>query len=316
MRLGRRRRRPQHERGHPRGLGLAQAERRGGLAVGPPHAHAHLRLDAVAGPVDGDPQRVAVPVARLDGAEELDGLEAQRRGAPGAEAEPRLDRTRALAARRLVHADRSYAHRAPPSIAVTRSQTSREARRFAEDRPRRAPSLPRSRDDLAPRADRCGSSMLDELNTLALLRARDQARALLATARNAMIEVERPARYALVALLADGHLLLEDVPGVGKTTLARIIARTIGGHDSRIQCTADLSPRDVIGQEIQSDNLALRPNQLRSRPAVRERRGHGRDQPRDADAAVGPLRGDGGAVRHASPRSATRCRARSSSSRR
>jgi MoxR-like ATPase len=100
--------------------------------------------------------------------------------------------------------------------------------------------------------------MLDELNTLALLRARDQARALLATARNAMIEVERPARHALVALLADGHLLLEDVPGVGKTTLARIIARTIGGHDSRIQCTADLSPRDVIGQEILSDNLALR----------------------------------------------------------
>ena len=100
--------------------------------------------------------------------------------------------------------------------------------------------------------------MLDELNTLALLRARDQARALLATARNAMIEVERPARYALVALLADGHLLLEDVPGVGKTTLARIIARTIGGHDSRIQCTADLSPRDVIGRRSVGQP-ALRP---------------------------------------------------------
>ena len=102
--------------------------------------------------------------------------------------------------------------------------------------------------------------MLDELNTLALLRARDQARALLATVRNAMIEVERPARYALVSLLADGHLLLEDVPGVGKTTMARIIARTIGGHDSRIQCTADLAPRDVIGHEIPSDNPSLRPN--------------------------------------------------------
>jgi MoxR-like ATPase len=102
--------------------------------------------------------------------------------------------------------------------------------------------------------------MMDELNTLALLRARDQARALLATVRNSMIEVEQPARWALVALLADGHLLLEDVPGVGKTTLARIIARTIGGHDSRIQCTADLSPRDVIGQEIASDNPALRGN--------------------------------------------------------
>ena len=102
--------------------------------------------------------------------------------------------------------------------------------------------------------------MIDELNTLALMRARDQGRALLATVRRAMIEVERPARHALVCLLADGHLLIEDVPGVGKTTLARIIARAIGGHDSRIQCTADLVPADIIGIEIRSDNPALRPH--------------------------------------------------------
>jgi MoxR-like ATPase len=104
------------------------------------------------------------------------------------------------------------------------------------------------------------SKVIDELNTLALMRARDQARALLATVRRAMVEVEAPARLALVCLLSDGHLLIEDVPGVGKTTLARIIARTIGGHDSRIQCTTDLSPTDIIGVEIRSDNPALRPH--------------------------------------------------------
>jgi MoxR-like ATPase len=102
--------------------------------------------------------------------------------------------------------------------------------------------------------------VIDELNTLALMRARDQGRALLATVRKAMVEVERPARLALVCLLADGHLLIEDNPGVGKTTLARIISRAIGGHDSRIQCTADVVPQDIIGVEIRSDNPALRPH--------------------------------------------------------
>jgi len=101
---------------------------------------------------------------------------------------------------------------------------------------------------------------VDELSHLALMRARDQGRALLATVRRAMIDVERPARLALVCLLADGHLLLEDVPGVGKTTLARIIARAIGGHDSRIQCTADLVPSDILGVLIRSDNPSLRPH--------------------------------------------------------
>jgi len=157
--------------------------------------------------------------------------------------------------------------------------------------------------------------MLDELNTLALLRARDQARALLATARNAMIEVERPARYALVALLADGHLLLEDVPGVGKTTLARIIARTIGGHDSRIQCTADLSPRDVIGHEIQSDNLALRPNHFDPGPLFAN--AVVMDEINRATPMLQwPCSRRWRSASSPSRRGATRCRARSSSSRR
>ena len=52
---------------------------------------------------------------------------------------------------------------------------------------------------------------------------------------------------ALVALLADGHILIEDVPGIGKTTLAKSIARSIGGSFKRIQFTPDLMPSDLTG---------------------------------------------------------------------
>ncbi|HNX76129.1 MAG TPA: MoxR family ATPase [Candidatus Rifleibacterium sp.] len=54
----------------------------------------------------------------------------------------------------------------------------------------------------------------------------------------------------LVCLLAEGHLLLEDMPGVGKTTLASALAHAIGGEFSRIQFTADLLPSDVLGTRI------------------------------------------------------------------
>ncbi|MDQ3513939.1 MAG: AAA family ATPase [Chloroflexota bacterium] len=54
-------------------------------------------------------------------------------------------------------------------------------------------------------------------------------------------------RMAVVALLCEGHILLDDVPGVGKTTLARTLARAIGGVFRRIQFTPDLLPSDVSG---------------------------------------------------------------------
>ncbi|HQY59992.1 MAG: MoxR family ATPase [Myxococcales bacterium] len=55
---------------------------------------------------------------------------------------------------------------------------------------------------------------------------------------------------ALVALLARGHLLIEDVPGVGKTTLARALAQAVGGELKRLQFTSDLLPSDVVGISI------------------------------------------------------------------
>ncbi|MBW4494424.1 MAG: MoxR family ATPase [Oscillatoria princeps RMCB-10] len=57
-------------------------------------------------------------------------------------------------------------------------------------------------------------------------------------------------RLVLVALLGGGHALLEDVPGVGKTLLAKSLARSIAGKFQRIQCTPDLLPTDITGTNI------------------------------------------------------------------
>ncbi|NEO23291.1 MULTISPECIES: MoxR family ATPase [unclassified Moorena] len=57
-------------------------------------------------------------------------------------------------------------------------------------------------------------------------------------------------RIVIVALLAGGHALLEDIPGVGKTLLAKSLARSIDGKFQRIQCTPDLLPTDITGTNI------------------------------------------------------------------
>ena len=57
-------------------------------------------------------------------------------------------------------------------------------------------------------------------------------------------------RLALACLLARGHLLIEDLPGVGKTTLAQVLARTLGLQFQRIQFTSDLLPADILGVSV------------------------------------------------------------------
>ena len=61
---------------------------------------------------------------------------------------------------------------------------------------------------------------------------------------------ERPIRLALACLIARGHLLIEDLPGVGKTTLAHVLAHLLGLRFSRIQFTSDLLPADILGVSV------------------------------------------------------------------
>jgi MoxR-like ATPase len=61
---------------------------------------------------------------------------------------------------------------------------------------------------------------------------------------------EQQVRLALACVLARGHLLIEDMPGVGKTTLAHVLAKTLGMQFHRIQFTSDMLPADIIGVSI------------------------------------------------------------------
>ena len=72
----------------------------------------------------------------------------------------------------------------------------------------------------------------------------------IAAANQIILGKEPQIRLALACLLARGHLLIEDLPGVGKTTLAHTLARLLGLQFSRIQFTSDMLPADVIGISI------------------------------------------------------------------
>jgi len=69
----------------------------------------------------------------------------------------------------------------------------------------------------------------------------------------AVVGGDKPLRLLVVALLAEGHALLEDVPGVGKTLMARAFARALGLDFGRVQGTPDLLPSDVTGSSILAD---------------------------------------------------------------
>jgi MoxR-like ATPase len=72
----------------------------------------------------------------------------------------------------------------------------------------------------------------------------------IAAANGVILGKESQVRLALACLLARGHLLIEDVPGVGKTTLAQVLAKSLGMHFQRIQFTSDMLPADIIGVAV------------------------------------------------------------------
>src|SRR5512132_651010 len=74
--------------------------------------------------------------------------------------------------------------------------------------------------------------------------------AVVAAAGQVILGKERQIRLAMACILARGHLLIEDVPGVGKTTLSHALARLLGLEYQRIQFTSDLLPADIIGVSI------------------------------------------------------------------
>ncbi len=89
----------------------------------------------------------------------------------------------------------------------------------------------------------------------------------LANVERVIVGKHREVRYALVALLCRGHLLIEDVPGTGKTVLAKAIAKSLGCSFRRIQFTPDLLPSDVTGLSIfnqKTQEFEFRPGPIMS----------------------------------------------------
>ncbi len=91
---------------------------------------------------------------------------------------------------------------------------------------------------------------------------RSLAAALIAQVETVVKGKAEAVRLAVCALLAGEHLLVEDVPGTGKTMLARSLAGALGGRFRRVQCTPDLLPSDVVGTtvyDVQSNEWSFRP---------------------------------------------------------
>ena len=76
------------------------------------------------------------------------------------------------------------------------------------------------------------------------------ARRIGANVRRAVKVPDAVLEHVIVALLAEGHVLVEDYPGVGKTALARALSRSIDCAFARVQCTADLLPADIVGTNV------------------------------------------------------------------
>jgi MoxR-like ATPase len=86
---------------------------------------------------------------------------------------------------------------------------------------------------------------------------RDRIQTLIDNLGHVIVGKQDAIRLVMVALISGGHMLLEDVPGVGKTLLAKSLARSIAGKFQRIQCTPDLMPTDITGTNIWNPSTGI-----------------------------------------------------------
>ena len=107
---------------------------------------------------------------------------------------------------------------------------------------------------------------------------------------------EEAIQLSLITLLARGHLLIEDVPGVGKTTLAQALAKSFHCSFSRIQFTSDLLPSDVLGVSVYA--AEKREFEYRPGPIFAQRRSRRRNQPHDSAHAIRAARSDERSASH------------------
>ncbi|MEY7971888.1 AAA family ATPase [Saccharomonospora xinjiangensis] len=125
----------------------------------------------------------------------------------------------------------------------------------------RYPSDGSSGGDHADHAGRTDHGAASDM-PIGLDQLHDTARRIAANVERVLVGKPEVVRIALVTLLAEGHLLVEDVPGVGKTSLAKALARSIDCTVSRVQFTPDLLPSDVTGVSIfnrQRSDFEFRP---------------------------------------------------------
>jgi MoxR-like ATPase len=105
-------------------------------------------------------------------------------------------------------------------------------------------------DNILPDPD-AGESRIDRaLDAPQHHRMNSALKQVVSTAGSVILGKDDQIRLAVTCLLARGHLLIEDLPGVGKTTLAHVLARVLGLEYQRIQFTSDLLPADILGTSI------------------------------------------------------------------
>ncbi len=105
-----------------------------------------------------------------------------------------------------------------------------------------------SPESLKKSGEKLAIAPIPESKPLAPAQVAEVAQRLMENIERVVVGKRPQVELAVATLLAEGHLLIQDIPGVAKTMLARAIAQSVGGSFNRIQCTPDLQPADVLGE--------------------------------------------------------------------